>query len=458
MIIECPSCQARYRIREEKLPADGGGIKCPNCAHVFVVTPGGQVADPPKAVPAHGTQYNRAVKAAEEEIEQARAALDTPPSNLAPAAESPARKVVSKWKVRSAGLVFDFADIDSVKRWLASRESLDGVEASDDLGQTWAPVSSFEDLSDLRNARKPAITIPGGSRDPALDASPSRGRTVPPGSIAPPTPDDIRAEAEARLREARSARGVTDAPAVAPSKRDEKREPAKEEKAKKFERVVPIAEERQARIASGSKVLAGISLIVLPLLLAVGLHATGTADLSGILPFLPARADSSQKVQLDNGVVVNRTSPAPAQKAAPTPEAAPSAKPTTQPKPAAEGASVVIYQARAAVSRGDAQEAIKLLEQANQLSRDNRQVLCLLAGLYAETGNRLNANSYASKCKAAGGTPERISLPAAPSSPSDAAAQPAPSDTVAPAPSPAGDEAPAPTIRRRVRTATGEGP
>ena len=457
MIIECPSCQARYRIREEKLPADGGGIKCPNCAHVFVVTPGGQVAEPPKPVPAHGTQYNRAVKAAEEEIEQARAALEAAEAPVPPPADAPAKKVVERWKVRNAGLVFDFADIDSVKRWLANRESLEGVEVSDDLGQSWAPVSAFEDLSDLRNARKPAITLPGGGRDTAPDAN--RGRTIPPGSAAPPTPDDIRAEAEARLREARSARGMTDAPAVVPTKRDEKREPAKEEKAKKFERVTPIAEERQARIASGSKVLAGISLVVLPLLLAVGLHATGTADLSGILPFLPARTDSSQKVQLDNGVVVNRTAGESAPRAvSPTaqPTTPPASKPAPPSKPAAEGTSIVIYQARAAVSRGDAQEAIKLLEQANQLTRDDRQVLCLLAGLYGETGNRLSANSFASKCKAVGGSPERISLPA--QQPAAPEAAPPPAEGAAPALEPAPDQGPAPTVRRRVRTAAGDGP
>ena len=73
MIIECPSCQARYRIREEKLPAEGGGIKCPNCANVFVVTPDGKIGETKKADLAHGTEYNVAVRAAEAEIEQARA-------------------------------------------------------------------------------------------------------------------------------------------------------------------------------------------------------------------------------------------------------------------------------------------------------------------------------------------------------------------------------------------------
>lgn len=460
MIIECPSCQARYRIREEKLPADGGGIKCPNCAHVFIVTPEGQVAEPQRPVPPHGTHYNQAVRKAEEEIEQARAQLETPSPSLS-AVDASAKKVVSRWKVRNAGLVFDFADVDSVKRWLANRESLESVEASDDLGQTWSPVSSFEDLSDLRSARKPSLSLSGSNREAPLDPPVSRGRTVPPGTTMPPTPDEIRAEAESRLREARTARGVTESPPVVAAKRDAKQETAKEEKGKKFERLTPIAEERQARIASGSKVLAGISIIVLPLLLAVGLHATGTADLSSFLPFLPARSAASKKLQFDNGLVVDgalragATTPA-APAAAPTPRAPDAAKSAA---PAAEGSTAVaVYQARAAISRGDAAEATKLLEQANQLSRGDKQVTCLLAGLLAETGDKLRAGGFGDKCKEAGGTPERVSLPTLQQGATPPGTdQPTQGGTGLP-PAIQEEPAPQPTIRRRVRQATGDGP
>lgn len=457
MIIECPSCQARYRIREEKLPAEGGGIKCPNCAHVFVVTPDGQLGEAKKSIPPHGTEYNVAVRAAEAEIEQARAQVEPQASPAAPS-ESGAKKAVARWKVRNAGLVFDFADIDSVKRWLANRESLDGVDASDDLGQTWSPVTAFDDLTDLRAARKPSITLSGGQREAALDPPPARGRTLPPAPATTASPDEIRAEAEARLRDARSGRGVTEAPAVVPSKRDAKQEAGKEEKPKKYERLAPVSEKQQARIASGSKVLAGISILILPLLLAIGLHATGSADLSSFLPFLPSRSTASKKVQLDNGLTVDGTLRAGASRPASSGQpAAPPAAATPKPAPAGvenPNSAVAAYQARAAISRGDAAEATKLLEQANQLSRNDRQLLCLLAGLYDATGDKPRANSSADKCKAAGGTPERVSLPAAQTgdNPSQApAAEPS-------APAPLPEPAPATTIRRRVRPATGDGP
>jgi predicted Zn finger-like uncharacterized protein len=457
MIIECPSCQARYRIREEKLPAEGGGIKCPNCAHVFVVTPDGQLAETKKADPARGTEYNVAVRAAEAEIEQARAqvAPQAAPEN---SSESGAKKAALRWKVRNAGLVFDFADIDSVKRWLANRESLDGVDASDDLGQTWSPVAAFDDLIDLRTARKPSVSLAGGPRDAALDPPPVRGRTVPPGAAGTSSPDEIRAEAEARLREARNGRGVTESPSVVPSKRDAKQEAVKEEKPKKYERLAPVSEKQQARIASGSKILAGISFLILPLLLAIGLHATGTADLSKFLPFLPARSAASKKVQLDNGLTVDGALRAGASRPASgsEPAAAPAPVPSTPPAASTEkpNGAIAVYQARAAISRGNAAEASKLLEQANELSRDDKQLLCLLAGLYDATGDKLRAGSFAERCKAAGGTPEQVSLPANPTA--DLPSQPpaaAPTDPTLPE-----DPAPATTIRRRVRPATGDGP
>jgi thioredoxin-like negative regulator of GroEL len=163
-------------------------------------------------------------------------------------------------------------------------------------------------------------------------------------------------------------------------------------------------------------------------------------------------------VQLDNGLTVDGALRAGASR--PSSAAAPAPVPTpVAPKPAPAGtdnpnSSVATYQARAAISRGDAAEASKLLEQANQLSRNDQQVLCLLAGLYDATGDQARASSFADKCKEAGGSPERVSLPV-----SQPGALPAQAPAAEPA-APAMPEEPAQptTIRRRVRTATGDGP
>lgn len=39
MIVQCPSCASRYRIRDANIPASGGKIRCPSCSHSFVVYP-----------------------------------------------------------------------------------------------------------------------------------------------------------------------------------------------------------------------------------------------------------------------------------------------------------------------------------------------------------------------------------------------------------------------------------
>jgi len=39
MIVQCPACSSRYRIREANIPPSGGKIRCPQCGHSFVVYP-----------------------------------------------------------------------------------------------------------------------------------------------------------------------------------------------------------------------------------------------------------------------------------------------------------------------------------------------------------------------------------------------------------------------------------
>ncbi len=42
MIVQCPACNARYRIRDSNIPPSGGKIRCPSCGHSFIVYPEAQ--------------------------------------------------------------------------------------------------------------------------------------------------------------------------------------------------------------------------------------------------------------------------------------------------------------------------------------------------------------------------------------------------------------------------------
>ena len=39
MIVQCPQCSSQYRVQDDKIPASGGRISCPNCNNRFVVHP-----------------------------------------------------------------------------------------------------------------------------------------------------------------------------------------------------------------------------------------------------------------------------------------------------------------------------------------------------------------------------------------------------------------------------------
>ncbi len=102
MIVTCPACSSRYRIREEKIQGRGARITCPSCGHKFIVEketgsaasgsqgvplPMGRgapvqrpvfdeddEADVPTTVMPHGSQLAQTMRAAAEKAKSARAA------------------------------------------------------------------------------------------------------------------------------------------------------------------------------------------------------------------------------------------------------------------------------------------------------------------------------------------------------------------------------------------------
>jgi predicted Zn finger-like uncharacterized protein len=467
MIIECPACQSRYRIREEKLPQEGGGIKCPNCAHVFFVAQPGSASPAAPPAPALPANAGPGVDELTQALASAAAAVGVaPPSTTGPTSavtDRPAtltgRKAVDgpKWKARNAGLTLDFADIESLKRWLAGRESFDGIEVSQD-GAAWSSLLEAAEFADVRpSGRK---TMLGVSAIPR----PAGG-----GEAAPPTVDALKAEAEKRLMKAREDRGVSpDAPVTPPgaaAKRDAKAEAAKEDK-KKFQRLVP-PEVQKSRQELLSRILGYVALIVLPFFLVIGLHVSGTVDLSGVVPFLSKSRESGAKLVNESGrelpaetVQYGPGNAAPTVTEAPPPPPKPGPTGTEAAAQATQGntdtgavGSVMLYQARTSLTNGDAAGAKRALEQAATMAPNNREVICLLAGVYGAL-NDPRAESTAVTCRSAGGSPASVTLPAPPAEPAPAAAaaqptEPAPaagSGEAAPA-----DEPPQTIIRRRVQ-------
>jgi hypothetical protein len=297
------------------------------------------------------------------------------------------------WKLRNAvGLVYNFSDVDSLTRWLQGKDSHDGLVASDDNGLTWKGLQEFAELHNVMPTRKTMLGIAGVPPPPtAGDAAGSRTGENPfvtgeSSSISLPTlpkaMDDtvtMQVQAQARLREARKARGVADAPAAPRS-----RPPVR--------RIRPPVEK-----PSESRAIYIAAAVVIPLLALVALNIAGVVNL--------------------NGLVRELTSPAPREGflPPPTPQGPQTARPTQaeatdQPvQPAqltpAQQVARLIDQAAAAVLQQQYDNAVGLLERALFLQPDSPEVACQLAALYTRLQREADADRVQRICNAQNAPP-----------------------------------------------------
>ncbi len=70
MIVTCPGCNSKYRVRDEAVPAAGAELKCPSCASVFV-------AHPPKHSKAEIETAIEKVHKVKESIDERASQLDS---------------------------------------------------------------------------------------------------------------------------------------------------------------------------------------------------------------------------------------------------------------------------------------------------------------------------------------------------------------------------------------------
>ena len=127
MIVSCPACSSRYRIREDRIQGRGARITCPNCSHKFVVyrDQGNAPVEPepsaydeedesdvPTTVMPQGSSLARSIR----ENARVEMAAGTGPAT-APTARGPA-KVSPPRPPKS----IDYGDIDDGPRGPSARE------------------------------------------------------------------------------------------------------------------------------------------------------------------------------------------------------------------------------------------------------------------------------------------------------------------------------------------------
>lgn len=217
MIVECDRCSTKYRVREDRLPASGGNIKCPGCAHVFFVAPPSPSGSAEPQIPSTTTPsqlvstgvHQRVVASGGDTFNAATRQMDAatlaagagllnkaPTTNLGPPGAAPEPKGPpaggypedTSWKLKTSfGLVYDFPDTTSLRSWLTARDDLAGYELSAD-GDNFQELSAFPGImtgalqQKLRGDEGPRATSFGL---PTIGTSPDKVAT---GGSAPPPP------------------------------------------------------------------------------------------------------------------------------------------------------------------------------------------------------------------------------------------------------------------------------
>ncbi len=74
MVINCPSCKARYRLKSEKLEGRGAKITCPKCSHIFVIFSEGTAGELPEGADKSGGGNRDAIR---QRIAEATRSTDT---------------------------------------------------------------------------------------------------------------------------------------------------------------------------------------------------------------------------------------------------------------------------------------------------------------------------------------------------------------------------------------------
>ena len=427
MIIECPACQSRYRIREEKLPAAGGNIKCPSCAHVFFVAreaapiaPAPPVAasgasgqtDPngwsqiplgesPSSAPAPASAGGTLAMSA---VSDSGLQKLTPAPAAAPASDSGPRK----WKLRNAvGLVYDFTDTEQLAKWLGTKDSHEGMQASDDAGVSFRELSEFSALRDVRPARKTMMGLPAVSAPPVPATSSTSSAATRTGeqttevqaalanaamqataaanqsSAARPADQAVmQLQAQARLDQARKARG---ADVSQPMKTDK---PAAKASGKpaggKSSSRLPTNNLRRDRTEEQGSWLGLIGVLSIPLVIAGVVQVSGLFDFRvlfggpreqvGVLP-LPGNSLPAVDQSSDQNQYVQAVNLSPAQQAV-----------------------MAIDAAAAAVSQERFEEAVGHLERAAFLTPERIELQCQLADLYERTSRPADAARTRARC------------------------------------------------------------
>lgn len=186
MIVQCPACNSRYRIREANIPSSGGKIRCPSCAHSFVVYPESKEEDEDRTSITNPNALNQLVSKMATKM---------------PSQEDNSTAIVSRGDVDSIRafqqMAQDLGDADDgtleiknpMEIWKSAQAAIENARAAA------AAAGEEESEADEYDAAPTEIVsggnlpkLPFPSSKPKLPSSgPPLNSTVPTPAVAPPT-------------------------------------------------------------------------------------------------------------------------------------------------------------------------------------------------------------------------------------------------------------------------------
>ncbi|MBO4351659.1 MAG: zinc-ribbon domain-containing protein [Proteobacteria bacterium] len=124
MLVKCDKCGQSYEVNDSRLSPQGARIKCPACAHIFLVR-------------LDGTGSMKAPT--------------PPPETEAPSASAVVSETLSDsgnevtWKVRHMGLTYTFHDLTSLQDWLSARPTVEDVKVAKD-DDDWKELGDYSEV------------------------------------------------------------------------------------------------------------------------------------------------------------------------------------------------------------------------------------------------------------------------------------------------------------------------
>lgn len=449
MIVRCPDCASRYRVREEKLPPGGGNIQCPSCGTIFPTMPPAQRGSAPATVQAVSPPV--AHSQSQPAVAMAPATQPSAPSAAPGGSTAPGGPGVGNaggggasgagaggqsggnWKLKTpVGLVYDFPHIEALRNWLATRESFDGMLASRDSGKSWNPVSHWPELTEALPKGRPAgmtAAAPPARRAASSDyarAGTPVGAVDAVNRLAGQRPQATPAKRDQAARRTSATRPPRDPRTNAPTAARPQRPGAPR-------RPDPRGAAGRSAREGGSRVgaYAGIALGVLIVLGGI-LQATGTIDVVDSLglggenpnapPLYPEPPPERLAAQQQQTAVSTQTPNQPtefrssenwdtfAPNGANDPSRLPPGPDPFEGRSAVELAQAgmdphqqrivgLIQESENAAANGNYQGAISLLSSASQLDRNNPEIICRLASFHRAAGNYAESDALQSQCE-----------------------------------------------------------